>query len=138
MCKECIQRYVYKNALKRHEAVHVREEILVKRNKNSTICADKNFSCVKCDYTCDNNRKFNTHNIAHLSNKCFTCKMCDFKTLNKFSFSRHQTECEQSYKYECRDCDLKFPFTNALKIHANVIHKNQKPFACLDCNSFFL
>ena len=133
---ECDQRYAYKSTLERHEAVHVREKILDEQQKpkDSKICVDKNYSCVKCDYTCDSKRKLNTHNIAHSSKNCFTCKNCDFKTVNKFSFSRHQGECVQSYKYECRDCDSKFHFVNAFKTHANIIHRNLEPYACLYCN----
>ena len=97
-CTECDQRYAYKSTLERHEAVHVREKILDEQQKpkDSKICVDKNYSCVKCDYTCDSKQKLNTHNIAHSSKNCFTCKNCNFKTDKKFPFSRHQGECVPS------------------------------------------
>ena len=133
-CKECNKDHATKGALTKHFATHVRNNLI----EDEVNCVDDDkYPCYICDYTCNTKRQFNSHILAHSLKNSFFCKKCDFRTISKSFFSSHREICDQIKPYKCRDCPMTFRFANALKTHSTLVHKNNTPFQCSSCTSYF-
>ena len=109
-CKHCNEKFVFKSYLKVHLLKHKGKATfrcqIINCNKKFTYKGelvrhmkehdDITWTCRKCDYETDTERKLNQHMNSHLQIKKFTCKYCGEKFVHSNQLVRHYLKCEQN------------------------------------------
>ncbi|KAJ8665015.1 hypothetical protein QAD02_006677 [Eretmocerus hayati] len=98
------------------------------------------FSCDICGRNFGRKHNLLSHLKAHESTKTektCTCKICGKTFRSKSNLSRHALIHTNEKPFSCENCEKRFKSTGDLKNHITVVHVNTESLTCDICNQVF-
>lgn len=150
-CTECGLNLSTKSALKRHMQGHTAEgyfceickekfsshTVLVRHKRRIHEKTPKNFICLDCGSTYDDNASLSEHRLSHTNIRKWECETCGmkFKRSHNLSIHRktHLVEKKPLPTVKCEECDETFTTKMALTAHRYVHGR----FVCKLCKKVF-
>lgn len=119
-CNVCSKFFKTKMSLKIHRRLHTGE---------------KNFNCQYCSKSFATKGILKQHIYIHTGEKPYPCKECGRSFTQGKSLVAHMRRHTGEKPFGCSECILSFRTRDALKVHFNVRHSEDKPkFYCMYCD----
>lgn len=123
-CDVCHARFTQSNSLKAHKMIHSVGEKPV-------------FQCELCPTTCGRKTDLRIHiQKLHTADEPIKCKRCNNSFPDRYTYKLHAKTHEGEKCYRCDVCPYASISARHLESHL-LIHTDQKPFVCTDCNQSF-
>ncbi|XP_062563105.1 zinc finger protein 569-like isoform X2 [Armigeres subalbatus] len=150
-CKECGIKFATKSSWKRHMQGHTEEgfccdickqkftshTVLTKHKRRVHENLAKNFICLDCGSTFDDNASLREHRVRHTNERRWECETCGMKFKRNHNLMNHRkthlAENQPVPTIECLQCDEKFLTKMALASHRYVHGK----YCCKICKLSF-
>lgn len=137
-CNICSERFLSKNGLKRHLAVHHHSNTTDapssdQPSENATV---KLFKCSQCEYSTKYSNHLKIHSRVHSGEKPYRCDHFPAAFSSTSHLKRHQRTLHIKPHLKCNECPRKFGDMSELNQHVRIKHqgiKMPRKFACNIC-----
>ncbi|XP_030643494.1 zinc finger protein 142 [Chanos chanos] len=90
------------------------------------------YKCTECEYSTRNKQKITWHTRIHTGEKPYHCEKCSYSCAEPSRLKYHMRIHEEERKYLCPECGYKCKWMSQLKYHMTR-HTGAKPYACEEC-----
>uniref|UniRef100_A0A9J7YK68 Zinc finger protein 142 n=2 Tax=Cyprinus carpio TaxID=7962 RepID=A0A9J7YK68_CYPCA len=98
---------------------------------------EKPYRCEKCNYACADPSRLKYHMRIHMEERKYLCPECGYKCKWVNQLKYHMTKHTGAKPYACEDCEYRTNRADALRIHRETRHRDERSFICEKCGKAF-
>ncbi|KOB69419.1 Uncharacterized protein OBRU01_17242 [Operophtera brumata] len=148
ICQHCGKEFLRMNSLRRHVQIchsghRLQCPVCMKKLKGHltehmrTHAQARPHECDLCGQRFTQSTQLTVHRRCHTGERPFICRICDRQFTHSNSLMLHIRRHTGEKPFQCAVCPLSFSQLPHMKTHLIKIHKQDSPYKCHKCDTFF-
>lgn len=148
ICQHCGKEFLRMNSLRRHVQIchsghRLQCPVCMKKLKGHltehmrTHKQARPHECDLCGQRFTQSTQLTVHRRCHTGERPFVCRICDRQFTHSNSLMLHIRRHTGEKPFQCAVCPLAFSQLPHMKTHLIKIHKQDSPYKCHKCDTFF-